>query len=340
MRNQNPLERELYLLRQKTPSMRYDGSEPFEAWQKTARKKLETLLGLPKMEPAELDVSIEWTKQCDTHTEIRFTFQSEPGYYVPCVLLIPNGTAAPAPVMICLQGHSKGMHISLGQIRYEGDQDTLSGGDRDFAIRTVKEGYCALAIEQRGFGECGGNADGPQCHIPAMASLLTGRTAIGERVWDVMRAIDVLKEQFPQVDADNVFCMGNSGGGTATFYAACMDERIKIAMPSCSVCSYDVSIAPIRHCVCNFIPNIRTYFDMGDLGGLIAPRPLVMVNGAKDKIFPIDGAKETFARIQSLYAASGVPGNCSLVVGKEGHRFYADDAWPVMHRYIHSVCGK
>ena len=61
--------------------------------------------------------------------------------------------------------------------------------------------------------------------------------------------------------------MGNSGGGTATYYAACLDERISLAMPSCAVCSWDQSIAVKRHCACNYVPYIANYFDMGDMGG-------------------------------------------------------------------------
>ena len=124
-----------------------------------------------------------------------------------------------------------------------------------------------MTLEQRGMGIRGGNENGPQCHVPAMTSLLIGRTMIGERVWDISRAIDVLEKHFPQVDSAKVLCLGNSGGGTATFYAACMDERIKGAVPSCAVCTYKASIAAQYHCVCNFIPNIASYFDMGDLAG-------------------------------------------------------------------------
>ena len=59
--------------------------------------------------------------------------------------------------------------------------------------------------------------------------------------------------------------MGNSGGGTATVYTAAIDERISIAVPSCAVCTYKHSIAAMRHCVCNFVPNIADYFDMGGI---------------------------------------------------------------------------
>jgi hypothetical protein len=67
---------------------------------------------------------------------------------------------------------------------------------------------------------------------------------------------------------------------------------------------------------------------MGDIGGLIAPRGLVVVNGKEDDIFPDEGVRESFDIIKSLYAAAGVADNCRLVTGAGGHRFYADDAWP------------
>ena len=45
--------------------------------------------------------------------------------------------------------------------------------------------------------------------------------------------------------------------------------------------------------MCNYVPGILTQFDMGDIAGLIAPRPLVIVNGAKDDgIFPLNSALE------------------------------------------------
>ena len=59
-----------------------------------------------------------------------------------------------------------------------------------------------------------------------MSAIILGRTLIGERAWDVMRAIDVLS-YFKELDLDVI--TGNSGGGTASFYSACLDERIKIS---------------------------------------------------------------------------------------------------------------
>ena len=317
------------------PSMKYTGEEPFKLWQENALKKLNELIGLP-FELCDEDFKIEYETEYEKFKEIRFSFQSEPGYYVPCHFLIPSGAVKPLPVVICLQGHTTGMHISLGRAKYPGDEDMIAGGDRDFAIRAVKEGYCALVIEQRGFGECGETVidDAPQCFKSSMAAILIGRTTIGERVWDVQRAIDILEKHFPQVDANKIICMGNSGGGTTTFFAACVEPRIKYAMPSCYFCTFDDSLASIHHCSCNFIPNIRKYFDMGDLAGLIVPRPLVIVAGKNDDMFPIHGVGKAFAAAQSQYKAANAADNIKLVTGNGGHRFYADEGWKTIKPFI------
>lgn len=325
-----PLEHNLKLLRERVPSMRYDGKENFSDWQKRLREKLFELLGLPSFKKCDPQFTIEYDKTFDTYREIRYTLQSEEGYDFPCVLRLPLGIEGKIPVVICLQGHSTGFHISLGQPKFDGDQSLIAGGDRDFAIRINKEGYAALAIEQRNFGERGGSPQ-TNCYISSMNALLQGRTTIGERVWDIMTVIDNISH-FDFLDADKIYCMGNSGGGTATYYAACIDERIKMAMPSCAVCTYKDSIGAVRHCTCNFIPNSALYFDMGDLAGLIAPRPLVIVNGIGDTIFPHEGVLECFEIAKGLYKAAGAEDNCAMVTGPEGHRFYADLSWPAFKK--------
>ena len=73
---------------------------------------------------------------------------------------------------------------------------------------------------------------------------------------------------------------------------------------------------------------------MGDLAVMIAPKKLVLVCGKDDDIFPIHGVQKTYEIIQTLYQAWNVPSNCELVIGSEGHRFYADDAWPVMKKLL------
>lgn len=323
-------EKELETLK---PLMAFSDDVDFKTYRSQVREKYLELLGImPEKVPS--NVQIEYSEDKGTYTDTRFTFDTEKYAKVPCHLWVPNDGKEKHSVVICLQGHSTGMHISMGKPIYEGDQKSISGGDRDFARQIIKEGYAALIMEQRAFGERKSDKiDGSTtCHHPAMVALILGRTFIGERVWDVSRAIDAL-EAFPQLDTDKLAIMGNSGGGTCSFYAACYDERIKIVMPSCSVCTYRHSIAAMEHCVCNYIPNIARYFDMGDLSVLIAPRPYIVVAGREDPIFPLIGVKETFDIIQRIYKKAGAEDNCKLILGDGGHRFYADPSWDVFRSF-------
>ena len=318
------------LIRNIRPSMVCDTAD-LTNWQRSAREKLASLLGIDSFRKVDAEPEIEYTEKIENATEIRFSFQSEEGYRVPCHLLLPDGIENP-PVMICLQGHTKGMHISLGRTKYEGDENMITSGDRNFCIRALQEGFAAVAMEQRNFGLCGGTEQGPQCFESALTALLMGRTTVGERVWDIMRLIDVLEDHFAdRIDANCISCMGCSGGGTATAYVAALEDRLQLAMPICAMCTYRDSIGTIRHCACNYVPHIAEYFDMGDLLAMSYPKYYVQVNGAKDDIFPISGAKEVFEKGKAAYAAMGKADRCAHVIGDAGHRFYADDAWPVVH---------
>lgn len=325
---------ELWFSRRK-PELSFDENKDYGTWKKQVEAKLKELLGeMP--EKVDPNFQILWEKKHDTFTETRFVFTTEELCDVPCNLWVPNNAKKPCPVVICLQGHSTGAHISMGQVKYPGDEEVAFSGDRDFAVQIIKEGYAALIMDSRGFGERKSermlnffpDAD-CTCDHPAMVALLMGRTIIGERTWDVSRAIDVLDNFKDVIDTKKIGLMGNSGGGTATYYTACVEPRISVAMPSCSVCTYHHSIITHRHCPCNYIPQSAKYFDMGDLSCLIAPRPLVLVAGQKDHGFIIDGVNESFETIKKVYEKAGAPENCKLVVGSEGHRFYKEPSWDV-----------
>ena len=315
------------------PSMSFSEKEDFDVYRKNLKEKFLELLGdMPEKVPS--DIEVEFEEEHENFIEKRFTFATEKYTRVPCHLWIPKNGKKKHSVVICVQGHSSGMHISMGRAKYEGDEQSISGGDRDFARQIINEGHAALVMEQRGFGERKTDkmTTKTTCEYPALSALLLGRTMIGERVWDVSRAIDALGF-FDEIDTDKVGIMGNSGGGTCSFYAACFDERIKIVMPSCAVCTYKHSIGAMYHCVCNYIPNAAKYFDMGDLSALIAPRPFIIVCGKNDNIFPLEGVKETYETVQRIYKKAGADDNCSLVIGDGGHRFYANPSWNVLRGY-------
>lgn len=90
------------------------------------------------------------------------------------------------------------------------------------------------------------------------------------------------------------FCFPNR---TAPFLSRFVSA---VTAPSCSVCTYEDSIAAMYPCMCNEIPSIRKYFEMGDPAGLIAPRVLVVAAGKEDKIFPIEGTVRAFEQKQTI----------------------------------------
>ena len=283
----------------------YDPSQPLEPQRKRADRLFRSLVGFDRMPCAcsAPSVRVGFVKDEEPRfTETRFEFESEPGFFVPAHMLTPKAPSrlskgGKLPVMICLQGHSTGMHISIGRAKFKGDEETIAGG-RDFAIQAVERGYIAIAMEQRGLGEL---KHGGSCLLPASQALLLGRTLLGERIYDVTRLIDAIEGGLSDAcDASRVYLMGNSGGGTATWHSAAIEHRLAGVMPSCAFCLYRKSIFAMDHCICNHIPHILEYMEMPDLAMLSAPTPVVIVCGRDDPIFPLDGVKEGFELLSEV----------------------------------------
>ena len=307
----------------------------FEKWQKKLRVKLKELIVPIYKDKGKVEFKILEKQEKSGYTIQKILFPTVPEVINVAYLLVPKKKQKKYPAMVCLQGHSSGAHISIGKAYTKHDRDEIRG-DRDFAIQAVKNGFVALAIEQRCFGEreeklLKQKIDN-RCWDATMHALMLGHTLLAERIADVMRGIDLLY-QFPYVDKNKIGCMGNSGGGTVTYYASCLDKRISISIPSCFFCTYEGSIMKIGHCMDNYIPNALNYFGMEDLTGLIVPGHLIIVAGEKDPIFPIKEVKKAFKKAKEIYKKAGVPGNVKLIVGPEGHRFYADLTWPVIKKF-------
>jgi dienelactone hydrolase len=332
----NPSEYHARALASLKPTLAYTG-QPFTPWKRQLGGALRTILGWNDAQPrVPLNTQVLEVEETPQFTRKKLVFTSEPGADVPAHLLIPKTVHLPAPAFICLQGHSTGMHISIGKAKFPGDEKSIAG-DRDFALQAVANGFIALALEQRCFGERQETLQKQRsrhtCEDSTMHALLLGRPMASERAWDVSRGVDLL-ETLPEVRRDRIGCMGNSGGGTVTYYAACVEPRIRLAMPSCSVCTYADSIFRIYHCTDNFLPGVLKVAEMADFSGLIAPRSLVIVAGQHDDIFPIEGVRRAYAQVERIYRAAGAQNRCRLIVGDEGHRFYAEQGWAAVRQMM------
>jgi dienelactone hydrolase len=309
-------------------------------WQSKLRRKLKELLGDWPTEKTPLNVRSEWKQEHKYGSIEKIIFTSEPFCDVPAYICLPKKAGAPYPTMICLQGHSTGMHNSIGVNRENEMKKLKVEGDRDFAVSCMKNGVAALCIEQRSFGlrmeHVQKAVSSHMCHDAVVHALKLGKTLTLERVYDVERGLDYLATR-KDIDMKRLGVMGNSGGGTITTYASALLPRISFSMPSCSFCTFRDSIMSIYHCSDNYVPGLLKYAEMSDVLGLFAPKPVVVVAGKTDPIFPIKAVKKAFRDLKSIYKSAGAENKCKLVVGDGGHRFYADDAWPQMLKLIDKI---
>jgi len=332
----SPSQHHRHLMNQIVPSLRYDGGDG-RAWQRRLRRKLRQLVGDMPATGGPLRVRSLWRRDHPLGTIEKIVYSSEPHADVPAYVCLPKGVKPPYTFVICVQGHSTGMHNSIAVDRDDNTRPIVVEGDRDFALHCMKHGLAALCIEQRSFGERREQKQeqiSPHgCHDATMQALLLGRTLIGERVYDVDRGIDYLASR-RDADMARIGIMGNSGGGTITLFSAALLPRIAFAMPSCFFCTFKDSIMSIYHCADNYIPGLYKAAEMSDVMGLFAPKPVVVVAGKEDEIFPLRATRKAFRELKKIYATFDAADHCHLVVGQGGHRFYADDAWPVMLKEI------
>lgn len=288
---------------------------------------LARLLNIDKDRPAISHYDLTQMADKEDHVLYRLQLSLDSGDTIPAYLLKPKNAPIPYPVMICLQGHAPGMYISIGEARTERDAKLIAGG-RDIALQAVAHGWAALTVEQRGFGE---QTEGDlTCNHLALNHMMQGGSLLGKRVQDISLAVDFISTQ-DDLNDQMIGTMGNSSGGTTSYFAACMEPRINLAIVSCAFCTYDRSWLKYPHCACGYVPDLLNIADMPELSALIAPRHLLIVAGKEDYLADIDGVREGYAIAQELYREKE---NVRLVEGEGGHQFYPELAWPIVDHFL------
>ncbi len=269
--------------------------ESMDAWLARVpglKRALAQGLGLNPMPPkTPLNARVTGRAQRSFYRVENIVFESRPGFYVTANVYIPEETALPAPAVVVAAGHA--MEHGKNHDLYQLGQLSL-----------VKQGMIVLAFDPIGQGErkLPGFA-----HDLGYGSLLVGQTNEGRIVWDAIRAVDYLVSR-ADVDASRIGIAGNSGGGELVFYAMPLEERIQAGASFCFVCSYEQWIEKGgNHCICNHLPGITREMEQFEIIGLNAPRAFLAGNGSEDKIFPIDGVRDTMRRAGAIYALQGVP---------------------------------
>ncbi len=308
-------------------------------WQTKLRAQVVELMGGFPDRPSPLKPQTLEVRDFPGYTREKFVFESRPGVAVLGYLLTPKAGRAPHAAVISIPGHGRGVEDIAGIDEQGRDRTVKVGYQFDYAVQVAEHGMAAVAIEPMAFGcrrdpvTMAKGASATACQPAAGAALLLGQTMLAWRVYDVMRTIDWIGTR-KELDAGRVGCMGISGGGTATLFAAAVEPRIRAAFASCSLNTFRDSIMSVSHCIDNYVPGILNWAEMYDVAGLIAPRPFFAESGEKDAIFPIAASRASFARVKQIYDVFGAADLTGQETFDAAHSFWGKQGLPFLARHL------
>lgn len=281
----------------------------------------------------------------DGLTTIAFSFAADAEQRVPGILVKATSSAGATdqrrPVVIALHGTGGTKESQLPLLA-----DLARGG------------FIGVAIDGRYHGARTKAGKGATEYNDAIVRAFRSATA-GEKheypfyfdtAWDVMRLIDYLSTR-DDVDPKRIGLIGFSKGGIETYLAAAADPRIAVAVPCIGVQSFKWALehdelwrsrvetiqsafdtaakeagvttpdaAFVRTFYDRVAPGLYGEFDGPAMVALIAPRPLLSINGEIDSRTPLGGLAECADAAQVAYKAAGAENRFVLhIQPRTGH---------------------
>lgn len=265
-------------------------------------------LGLPsgpRKDPLHAKVSSRFER--DGYSVENIVFQSLPGMYVTGNLYIPaKRPSGRVPVVVYVCGHSPS---PLGaKISYQ-----------HHAQWFAKHGFAAFVLDTIEFAEIAGVHHGTH-NLEWWHWLSLGYNPAGPEVWNAIRALDYLETR-SEIDATRASITGRSGGGAVSWFAAAVDERFKVASPvhgTWTVATHIRDHVVQENCDCIYVWNSEL-LDLPVIGALIAPRPVLFINGRRDPCFPPAGYQEMEEKLRAVYQWYGAEDKFASFEGDTGH---------------------
>ena len=269
---------------------------------KRLRDKLIEKVGLD-FERCPLNVIVAETIQMDGYKIEKAIIQSLPGYYVPVNVYVPAKVGHYPAVLISMGHYIEGKHVQENQIMcanlamrgfIAATYDPVCQGERDMYPERTEQWYKKdiwMVEEHMRVGH---------------QSYALGESSARYFIWDGMRVLDYLCSR-PDVDPNRIGCTGQSGGGTATYYLAALDDRVKAAVPIQCLTKQGMTfesngIGDPEQTI--FALWDRFAFDHPDFLWLAFPKPVMVVAGLRDYFF-IEGVREINREISSIYRLLG-----------------------------------
>lgn len=319
--------------------------DEWRIWRTELRATLTRLLGLDRMIPVQPHARVTETTQCDGYRRERVELDTEPGVTMTLYVLVPAGLTGAAPGVIAAHGHDSGGKLSVaGIVDVPGVAERVRTYNYDYGVQCARHGYVVFCPDARGFGERRESfSQGPDkvfhssCHQLAHMALPLGQTVAGMWAWDLQRLLDYIQTR-PECQGRKMGCIGLSGGGLQTLWLSALDDRVDCAIDSGYFYGVKDSLLHLSdNCDCNYVPHLWEKVDMGDLGALVAPRPLLIEAGLRDDLNGLrgmDNVKEQFAIAQQAYALLHVPGSLDIDVFDGPHMWHGARALAWLDQWL------
>ncbi len=287
------------------------------------QKLLQMIGGLPEAK-TDLRPRVTGRIQMDGFKIEKLIFQSLPGVYVTALVYLPDDHSKKHPAVLVAAGHA-----SDGKFHYQA-----------LSQRLVGRGYVVISWDPVGQGErsqfwdattgksrynliCGEHA------VLGNLAYLVGANLARWEVWDGIRALDYLLTR-PEVDGQRISITGTSGGGFQATLIAALDDRIKVAAPSCYISALPMRISnrifadPDSDPEQDLFGMISNGVDHPGLLLLMYPRPVLVAAAVLDFV-PIEGTRKTVREVRRLYERFEHENRIALVEGYHQHQFSAEN---------------
>ncbi len=279
---------------------------------------LQSIGGLPERTP--LNARVVGTIERDDYRIEKIIFESQPRFFVTANLYAPKKGQAPYPGILVPLGHEPAPKA------YPDAQQLLGS--------LAKKGFVALAWDPIGQGERIQIYDpdlgeskvvrSPTEHsVVGVQCTVVGDNLARYAINDGIRALDYLLSR-PEVDPERIGCTGNSGGGNLTAYLAALDDRIKVAAPSCWITSWQWLLKTIgpQDSEQTLFPFIGQGLDYADFIYASSPKPYLILAATRD-FFSIKGTRQTYAEAQRIYSLIGEQEKLAMTEADDGHAYSA-----------------
>ena len=176
----------------------------------------------------------------------------------------------------------------------------------------AKHGYVVFSADAPMWGERGRKegVDRNKYDLIAGNMMMLGRDLSAFMTYDDMASTDFLAS-LPMVDAKRIGCVGCSMGAYRSWMLSALSDRIRVGASICWMITTDAQLTrrfgrKENGGFANCFPGLRQYLDYPHIASLACPKPMLFINGTKDKLFPVPGVKDAFAEMHKVWKSQGV----------------------------------